>query len=133
MDKRLVVLDASVGVKWFAPEAGHDVALDLLRASASGSIVLVVPDLFVYEVLRTVQRKAGSEVAAEAVAFFEDAGLVSVPPTVELLRRSLEMTHSLRCDLYDACAPALADMLDARLYSADRKAHGRYRDVVLVG
>jgi len=133
MGKRLVVLDASVGVKWFAPETGHDVAIDLLRESAAGSIVLVVPDLFVYEVVRTVRRKAGSDVAADVIAFFEDAGLVSVPPTAELLRRALGMTDSLQCDLYDACAPALADMLDARLYSADRKAHGRFRDVVLVG
>jgi predicted nucleic acid-binding protein len=120
-------------VKWFAPETGHDLAIGLLRESAIGSTVLVVPDLFLYEVMRTVRRKVGEAAAAEVLSFFEEAGLVSVPPTAGLLRRTLEMTALLQCDFYDACAPALADMLEAPLYSADRKAHARYRDVVLVG
>ncbi len=57
MSSRLIVLDASVGVKWFTPKSGRDEALALLHRAAAGEVTLVVPDLFVYEVLRTVRRK----------------------------------------------------------------------------
>ncbi|MDO8880642.1 MAG: type II toxin-antitoxin system VapC family toxin [Coriobacteriia bacterium] len=133
MDSRYAVVDASAGVKWFSPEPGHEDALDLLRRAARGDVVLVVPDLFIYEVLRTVRRKAGAEMARGAVVFFSDAGLVAVPPSAGLLEATLGYADETGCDVYDACSAALATMLDAPLYSADRRAHGRHPSVVLIG
>jgi predicted nucleic acid-binding protein len=133
MGSRLIVLDASVGVKWFVPEPGRDEALALLRQAATGEVTLVVPDLFVYEVLRTVRRKADDASAREAVEFFESVGLVAVPPVAHVLRAALDQTAVLGCDFYHACAPAIAAMLDAELFSADRHAHAAFPGVHLIG
>jgi len=40
--------------------------------------------------------------------------------------------EQLDCSFYDALAPALALRLDAQLYSADRRAHGEWPEVVLL-
>ncbi|MGB4592152.1 MAG: type II toxin-antitoxin system VapC family toxin [Coriobacteriia bacterium] len=133
MSSELVVLDASVGVKWFSPEDGHEQAIDILASAAAGGVRIVVPDLFVYEVVRTVRRKAGPAHAREVVRFFALSGIISVPPGERVLAAALEHADSLGCDVYDACAPAIASLLDATLYSADRKAHSQYPGVVLVG
>ncbi len=133
MSSRLVVADASVGVKWFVPESGRGEAMELLRYAATGEITLVVPDLFVYEVLRTIRRKAGDEPARVAVAFFSAAGIVTVPPVERVLETALDVAEDLGCDVYDACAPAIATLLDAPLYSADRRAHAGYANVRLIG
>jgi predicted nucleic acid-binding protein len=130
---RYAVVDASVGVKWFSPESGHDAAVDLLRQAALGEVVLVVPDLFVYEVLRTVRRKAGADAARSVVSFFAEAGLVTVPPSRGLLEGALDYADKIGCDVYDACSAALATALGAPLYSADRRAHSRHPLVRLIG
>lgn len=133
MPSRLVVLDASVGVKWFIPESGQNEALALLRAAVDGDATLVVPDLFVYEVLRTVRRKADDASAREAVEFFKSVGLVTVPPVAPVLEATLDQAAALGCDFYDACAPAIAVLLDAELFSADKRAHAAFPRVTLIG
>jgi predicted nucleic acid-binding protein len=133
VSSHFVVADASVGVKWFVAESGREDAMALLRKIASGEITLVVPDLFVYEVLRTIRRKAGDESARAAVAFFSAAGIVTVPPVERVLDAALDAANTLGCDVYDACAPAIATLLDAPFYSADRRAHAGYPDVRLIG
>lgn len=133
MTSRLIVLDASVGVKWFAPEAGRDEALSLLHQAAAGDVTLVVPDLFVYEVVRTVKRKVSDVAARRAAALFFTAGIVTVPPVAHVLQSTLDQAEALGCDFYDACAPAIASMLNAELYSADRRAHAAYPGVHLIG
>jgi predicted nucleic acid-binding protein len=51
----------------------------------------------------------------------------------ELVTEALLVADELRCDYYDALAPALAQLLGGTLVSADRKAHGAVRGVVLLG
>lgn len=133
MSSRLIVLDASVGVKWFMPESGREEALALLSLAAAGDATLVVPDLFVYEVLRTVRRKADNASAREAVEFFSAAGVVMVPPMAWVLQAALDQASALGCDVYDACAPAIAAILGAELHSADRRAHAAFPGVTLIG
>lgn len=128
-----MVLDASVGVKWFTPEPGRAEALALLQAAGGGEVTLVVPDLFVYEVLSTVRRKTGDVAARRAAELFSTAGIVTVPPVARVLEATLDQASALGCDFYDACAPAIASMLDAELFSADRRAHAGFPGVTLIG
>jgi predicted nucleic acid-binding protein len=128
---RPVVMDASAGAKLFLPETGQRVMLSLFEAHTAGTVCIVVPDIFVYEVLRTV-RRYGQERLPAVRAFFADSGIKRVPPDDALIGAAIEMSTVLGCDLYDAFPPALASMLDAPLYSADRRAHGRFPGVVLV-
>lgn len=106
---------------------------ELLEQVDAGDVKLAVSDLFVYEVLRTVRRKTDGVAACEVLRFFERAGLITVPPVVPVLRETLQQASALGCDVYDACAPAIASLLGASLYSADRRAHATFPGVTLIG
>ena len=45
----------------------------------------------------------------------------------------LDQAAALGCDIYDACAPAIATLVGADLYSADRQAHAAFPGVTLIG
>jgi predicted nucleic acid-binding protein len=130
---RRVVLDASVGVKWFRDELGSAEALDLLRSHGSGEVELVVPSLFVYEVVAVAARVLS---AADARSFWDRfltwrIGVVEVGDA--LVGEALGVREQLGCSLYDALAPALAVRLDAQLCSADARAHGEWPGARLIG
>ena len=129
---RRIVLDASVGVKWFRAEPGSDAALDLLLSHGRGEVELVVPSLFVYELVAVATRTMS---ATDAHAFWDRfmSWRVSVVEVGgELVHEALAMSERLGCSFYDALAPALASRLDAQLCSADRRAHGEWPEVVLL-
>lgn len=127
-----VVLDASVGVKWTKSEAGSDEALALLTRHYAGDIVIVVPEIFVQEVLDVVRRRAGPERAREQWRDWRATGIVVPALDDELMNTALDLCGDLGCTLYDAMAPALAARIGAPLYSADRRAHGSIQGVTIL-
>ena len=91
-----------------------------------------MPSLFVYEVVSVATRSMS---AAQADAFWERfmtwrVSVVEVGAT--LVREALAVREELGCSFYDAVAPALARELDARLCSADVRAHAGWSDVMLL-
>jgi predicted nucleic acid-binding protein len=128
-----VVLDASVGVKWFRHEPGSAEALDLLLSHGRGEVGLVVPSLFAYEVMSVAVRSIPSAECEELWRRFLGWRISVVDVGDRLMRDALSVRERLSCSLYDALAPALAEELDARLCSADRRAHEAWPDVMLVG
>jgi len=50
----------------------------------------------------------------------------------EVAAAAFEQCRILGCSFYDALAPALAVLLGATLYSADKRAHDRYPGVVVL-
>lgn len=53
----MIVLDASVAIKWFLREPETDQALALVRSLFAGTEIAMVPELFYYEVFSVVIRK----------------------------------------------------------------------------
>lgn len=133
MSVPFAVADASVGVKWFCDEPGTVDALQLLEDHIAGRVRLAVDALFVYEVIAVVQRKRGRDRAGQAFSALTGVRLQVADPSAALVDRALEVQHHLGCAFYDATAPALAELLGARLYSADVRAHRDVPGVVLVG
>lgn len=129
----LAVLDASVGVKWFRDEAGSVEARRLLTDHGTGSIAIVVPSLFVYEVVGVASRSMGEERLDEFWRRFVSWGLHVRQLDDELVRVSLELRAEFGCAYYDSISPALARLLGVPLYSADRRAHTQMKNVVLLG
>jgi predicted nucleic acid-binding protein len=129
----VVVLDASVGVLWFRSGAGSAAAYRLLEREADGTIDLVVPMNFVYEVLECVRRDFGVGGPAAAFEHLQLSDISVAPLSAELVREAASMSDVLGCSLPEALAPALATMLEADLVSADERAHGRYPGVRLIG
>ena len=132
-ERPLAVLDASVGVKWMKTEAGGQEALALLSAHRGGSVRIVVPVHFLHEVVSTAVRHAGPDFGEFIWGNLLDADLTVLGLDDTLARAALDQCRLLGCSFYDALAPALADQLDATLYSADARAHARFDGVVLIG
>lgn len=129
---RLLVLDASIGVKWFKPESGREAALQLLHEAATGEIAIAVPTHFVHEVLSVVRRYFEHEDIIPAWETLQDAGVSVVPLTDEVVREAARQCGLLGCSFYDSLAPACAALLGATLVSADARAHGAYPEVQLI-
>lgn len=122
----LVVLDSSVGVKWFKPEDGHDEARRLLERHRDRAVRIVVPVHFLHEVLSVAVRHGGPELGREVWRALRLADLTTVGLDDGVVEAAFALCGELRCTFYDALAPAIARRLDAPLYSADARAHAAY-------
>lgn len=133
MNMQIAVLDASVGVKWFKEEVGTGQAEDLLEQHRSGELALSVTEHFLAEVIHVVHRQLSPAGALRAWSILEETELHVERLTGDVVREAIGQSVALGCDFYDALAPALAALLDAPLYSADRRAHQRYPEVRFLG
>jgi predicted nucleic acid-binding protein len=129
----VLVLDASVGVKWFRREADSDEARDLVRAHLRGSTLLAVDTLFLYEVVSGATRGRNGGAMERVWADLQALNLAVVPPGAELMAAAAAQRQALGCSAYDAFAPGLATLLRAPLVSADSHAHGAFPGVRLIG
>jgi len=127
-----VVLDASVGVKWFRRERGSAAAHLLQQRSASGEIRLAAPTHFVHEVLAAVNRENDADAVIEAWQIIKASGITIVPLTDDVVIEAARQCDVLGCSFCDALAPACAVLLDATLASADARAHGAFPGVLLI-
>jgi len=130
---RVVVLDASVGVKWFRDEVGSAQAHAILREHADGLIALHAAEHFTVETLAVVNRLFGP---AAIIPAWDAIMLVDVethPLTSELVGEAARQCALLGCTFYDALAPALAVLLGGELVSADMRAHGAFERVRILG
>lgn len=128
-----IVLDASVGVKLFKDEPGSAEARELLIAHAESAVFVWVPAIFLHEVVAVAVRQRSAAVALDVYAALRDAGIGVVPLDDDIAREALQLTESLGCTFYDALAPAVATLLEAPLYSADRRAHSAFPGVRFLG
>ena len=131
-ERRVVVLDASVGVKWIKPEPGRDVALGLLRGHRDGTVRLVVASQFLHEVVAVALRRGGVQLGRLTWGSLADAELTTIGLDDRLAQAAFEQCTLLNCTFYDALAPALAEQLGATLCSADARAHARFAGVQLI-
>lgn len=121
----MIVIDASVAMKWFVAEPLHDQARRLLDEPET----LLAPDLLLCEAANVAWKKARlGELRPDEAARLVSALLGGVPvlrPSVELAARALGLAGDLdhpvyRC-LYLALALALQE--DTVLITADRRFH----------
>ena len=129
---RLVVLDSSVGVKWFRDEAGSDTARSLLVGHRAAKHQIVVPAHFMHEVTATALRAYGLRAAEETWDALSAARLTVVDLDDRVAREAFRQCRALGCAFYDALPAAVASLIGAKLYSADRRAHGAFPAVRLI-
>ncbi len=129
----VAVIDSSFGIKWFRSEEGTEAADELLVRQARGDVTICMPSHVLHEILGVVRRERGVAHLVEAHQRLMLAGIAIRRLDLELLLAAVEECDYLHCSFYDSLAPALASLLDAPLYSADRRAHADYPGVVLLG
>lgn len=122
---RSLVIDASVAVKWFVPEAGSTEARALLDRSERWEVALLAPELVLIEtahVLRGRVRQGEVTVTEARTAldrlFFTFSRIV---PDEALVKAALGISFDLPVSVYDALYVALANRDDAELVTADRR------------
>ena len=123
MARQTLVIDASVGVKWFSDrgEASLSQVLALRDSHIAGRIVITVPDLFFYEVANAIIHKQfiPLEAVQSAVASLFALGMNAVSTDSGLLEKSVVLSRKLGVTVYDACYVVLAQKLDCPLVTAN--------------
>ena len=117
----MLVVDASVALKWFVEEQGSEDAAELLMTGA----LLIAPDLIVAEVCNAAWKAVVSgtmtadqqdHAASMLPAIFDElAALVPLAP------RAVEISRTLGHSAYDCFYLALAEQRGAMLVTADRQ------------
>ena len=117
----LVVVDASVAVKWFlsADESSVDEAAALLAQHAAGDIRLVAPALIVHELMGVFVRRLRGPQVAEALDAFYDAGVHLISPDHALMARAAELASQCQLSAFDSAYAAVAASLECTLATAD--------------
>jgi predicted nucleic acid-binding protein len=123
----VIILDASVAVKWYFPEIGSDAAIDIL-AGSSGT--LIAPDIFAIEVNAALVRKGNMDKSQREgirllIADFaekltlQQIRLARLTPAsiVKAANLALDLGHPLKDCIY----LALAMELDCELVTCDAR------------
>lgn len=119
----IVVLDASVLIKWFIKEPDSEIALKYKEDLLRGKVGIALPDLALYEVLNVLRFKPGvTEEAIKTIlpSLFE-LGLEIITPSRRLLEETLHLSFATELSIYDCVYLALANELGARLVTADKR------------
>jgi predicted nucleic acid-binding protein len=119
-----VVLDSSVVIKWFRQEEIlAERALALRDAYLTGSVIISVPWLAVYELANVLRYKSDLSTVQvqEAVWSLFEMELEWLSPSNETMRRTVEIARSYETTVYDATFVALAETLKAAFITADER------------
>ncbi len=124
-DRRIIVVDASVAVKWLLPEPGREAAAHLLDLYESEQVDLIAPTLIQLEVANVLSKRCRQRRLDRAMADTLFAAFQLRAPrlieTPDLLRRSLELSLRHAASFWDCVYLALAIESRADLVTADRR------------
>lgn len=123
MARQSLVIDASIGVKWFSgkDEASLPQALAIRDSHLAGQTLILVPDLFYYEVTNALVYKSFIPdklvVAANAALF--DLGFHTIQLDRTIMERTVKLSRQLKITVYDACYIAIAQNNNCPLVTAN--------------
>jgi predicted nucleic acid-binding protein len=122
-----VVPDASVLLKWVLTsdsEPDADKALILRTAILEGSVIVLLPSLWLYEVGNTIARRFPAEAApwlTALVKFGSEEAPWSAPWLAKTLELALKLTRGYEVSFYDASYYALALIHHGTFVTADTR------------
>jgi predicted nucleic acid-binding protein len=124
----IVVVDASIALKWVIKESDSDKAQALLDEWSNRKTILLAPALITYEITNILyQNVRKNEIALErAKSALEDIMLIGmefdIPQDYRLGRRAIELAHKFGIKAtYDSHYLALAEREGCELWTADTK------------
>lgn len=117
-----IVLDASVAIPLVREEAHSDWARAAIARWHVDQVELTVPRLFWWEIVNGLTRRPlDSGEVMEAIFQLDQLGLQTLDPDRPMLLLTVDLVQRHRLTAYDALYLALAEVLDARLATADRE------------
>jgi predicted nucleic acid-binding protein len=127
----MIVLDASVALKWFAEnEPLAEEARAVLTAIEGDPHPYCVPELFMNELVAVLTRMKNASQAnvQEAIALVESLGLARFGNGHELLELAIQFAMQWNISGYDAVYVALASLSDGVWLTADAQAATKIGD-----
>lgn len=123
MKPRLIILDASVAIKWLLPDEQDDYAFQIKNDFADKKILIAVPLLFFYEIgniLKNASKslRIASKDSIKVYQSFLELEFI-VYSSKELFKESLQKSLDLDISCYDASYVVLAEYLEIAFYTAD--------------
>jgi predicted nucleic acid-binding protein len=119
----IVVVDASIVVKWFVEEENSDKAIRIRDKYVEGEVRLIAPEIIKFEVLNALYyKKLFSEDEMEEISEALDSYLFDLYPLKgEYAKKTVETAFRNNITIYDASYISLAIMKNAYFYTADEK------------
>ena len=119
----MMVVDASVAVKWFISEAGEEAAAEILNSREH----LIAPALIRMEVAGAIIRRfreghlseKRAREGTQAWGVMLERRVIQLVPEAEIFDEAVQMALLLRHTLADCLYLALAKRLDAHVITAD--------------
>lgn len=130
----MIVLDASVVVKWFSEEEYTDKALQIRERFLKGEENIIFPDLLLYELANALRynRDFNSTDVKDALASIFDMHIDIIVPISELMSTAIALAFAHNITIYDAFYVALAKESDLSLVTADDKLYKRTTELKFV-
>lgn len=130
----MIVLDASVVLKWFLEEDDTEKALMIRWRLLRNLIEISVPDLLLSEVVNVLRYNPNydSESTKEAVNSIIDLKIDIVIPSVQLYELAIDLAYKYDISVYDALYIALARDLDFELITADKKLFEKVKELTFI-
>jgi hypothetical protein len=121
----MIVVDASIAVKWFVAEPGHEAADRVLSFHSD----MIAPDRLLLEVantmLRKTQRGEMSDYQASAALVRLPTLLVEIVPSQVILTQAFALARALNHQIYDCTYLALAIARNCPMITADTAFAGK--------
>lgn len=128
----LVVLDASVILKWFRTEGEEKItaARNFEKKHLEGKEQIAVPELLFYEVANVLltKPKIKTEEVEKALEILSRLDLKRYTNTPALQKIALAICQTTKISFYDASYVALAQFLKTKLVTADQKLYQRFKN-----
>ncbi len=119
----LLVIDASVLVKWFVNEIKSESAIEIRDNYIKGKLNLIAPNLILYEVLNALKyiKLHKQEEIERIFDTIINYGIEFITLDKELAGKSIEISMKSELSLYDSAYVALAKIREGKLITADEK------------
>ena len=119
----LLVIDASVLIKWFVNEIESESAIAIRDNYIKGQSNLIAPNLILYEVLNALKyiKLHNQEEIERIFDTLVNYGIEFNSLDKELAGKSIEIAMKSELSLYDSTYVALAKIKDGILITADEK------------
>lgn len=136
---QVLVVDASVAIKWYVEEEYREQALILRRDYYDGKVALVSQPLLFYEVanaLRCHEALTSSDVV-DSVNSLIDMQIDLLAPMKEVVDAAVDLAFEEGATVCDAVYLALAELTGSKVITADEKllekfSQGRRKNVLLI-
>jgi len=125
----MIIIDASVVVKWFSEEEYTEKALAIRERIRMGEERVIVPDLLLYELANALKYNPSFDAndVSDALTSIFDMDLEIVTPIPEIINLAVALAFDYNITVYDAFYIALAKDLELTFITADRRLCERVR------